>query len=148
MCHAYRDRDELRDWYERTFGMRQIWRTPDGAHADFADLVLEIPGQPLVGEVIMPVGEASFIRRFLDARGPALHHVAFRVGDWERAMAACAMHEVRTIEFNEGTTDGARWCDAFIHPRDTGGVLTQLFWEEQPGVWIRSDKVRPPGFEG
>ena len=25
---------------------------------------------------------------------------------------------------------------SFIHPRFTGGVLVQFFWEERPGVWI------------
>jgi methylmalonyl-CoA/ethylmalonyl-CoA epimerase len=28
-----------------------------------------------------------------------------------------------------------------VHPKQTGGVLVQLFWEERPGVWVRSDKI-------
>jgi len=40
--------------------------------------------------------------------------------------------------------DGAAWKHTFIHPKHAGGVLVQLFWEERPGVWVRSDKIPPP----
>lgn len=141
ISHAYRDRDELARWYKRVLGMREIYRTPDGKHPDLADLVMELPGGQMCWEVIQPVGEGSFMQRFLDTRGPAPHHVAFEVGDWERAMAACEHHDIPTFDEHDEVTDGIRWRDAFIHPRHTGGVLVQLFWEEQPGVWVRSDKI-------
>jgi catechol 2,3-dioxygenase-like lactoylglutathione lyase family enzyme len=151
ICHGFRDREELRDWYARVFGLREIWRTPDGEHDDFADLVLEIPGQTpgrgMVWEIIMPIGDDSFIQRFLDGRGPGAHHVALQVADWDAAIAACEHHEAPLIEQNEGETDGGRWRDAFLHPKFTGGVLTQFFWEEKPATWIRSDKIRPPGWQ-
>lgn len=141
VCHAYRDRDELGRWYERVLGMDEIYRTPDGEHSDLADLVLDIPATTLRWEVIQPVGEDSFMQRFLDTRGAAPHHVTFEVADWERAVAACAHHDIPTFDENQGETDGARWRDAFIHPKRTGGMLVQLFWEEQSGVWVRSDKI-------
>ena len=141
ICHAYRDRDELARWYERVLGMKEVWRTPDGEHDDLADLVMDVPGGQMRWEVIQPVGEESFIERFLETRGPAAHHVTFEVADWDRAMAACEEHNVPTFDENQGRTDGANWRDAFIHPKHTGGMLVQLFWEEQPGVWVRSDKI-------
>lgn len=141
LCHAYPDRDELARWYERALGMREVWRTPDGEHPDLADCVLDVPGGQLAWEVIQPVGEASFIRRFLEMRGPSPHHVTFQVADWDAAVAAAASHGTPVFDENEGETAGARWRDAFIHPKHTGGVLVQLFWEERPGVWVRSDKV-------
>lgn len=141
LCHAYRDRDELARWYERVLGMREVWRTPDGEHEDLADCVLEVPGGQLAWEIIQPVGDESFIRRFLDTRGPAPHHVTFQVADWDAAAAACEHHGIPTFDENHGETDGAHWRDAFIHPKHTGGMLVQLFWEERPGVWVRSDKV-------
>lgn len=141
ICQAYRDRDELARWYEGNLGYREQWRTPDGEHEDLADLVMDVPGGQLSWEIIQPVGEGSFIERFVETRGPSAHHVTFEVADWEAAMAACAHHEVPTFDPNEGVTDGAQWYDAFIHPKFTGGMLVQLFWEEKPGVWVRSDKV-------
>ena len=143
VCQAYPDRDELARWYERLAGFVQVWRTPEDEHPDMADLVLNIPGSTICWEVIMPRGEDSFIERFWDRNGAAAHHVTFEVADWDRALAACAHHEVPTFGENEGSTDGAAWRDTFIHPKHTGGVLVQLFWEERPGVWVRSDKIPP-----
>lgn len=141
VCHAYRDRDELARYYERLLGMREVYRTPDGEHEDLADLVMDVPGTDLKWEVIQPVGEDSFIEKFLSTRGPSPHHVTFEVADWDRAVAACEGHEVPMFDENQGETDGAKWRDAFIHPKHTGGMLVQVFWEEQPGVWVRSDKI-------
>lgn len=141
LCHAYRDRDELARYYERVLGMKEVYRTPDGEHDDLADLVMDVPATDLKWEVIQPVGNESFIEKFLDTRGPSPHHVTFEVSDWDRAVAACEEHEVPMFDENQGETDGAKWRDAFIHPKLTGGMLVQLFWEEQPGVWVRSDKI-------
>lgn len=145
ICHAYPDRDTLAEKFEKQFGMRQIWRTPDGEHEDFADLVMETPTE-LLWEVIMPQGEESFIQRFLDKRGASIHHIAFEVGDWDKAIAACEHHGVPVIDESTGETDGGAWRDIFIHPKHTGGILVQFFWEEKPATWIRSDKIRPAGF--
>lgn len=143
ICQGYLSRDELARWYEGLLGYKEIWRTPDGEHEDLADLVMETPGKQMFWEIIQPEGEGSFIERFVNTRGPAAHHVTFEVRDWAKAMAACEHFEVPTFDDNSGETDGARWMDTFVHPKHTGGMLVQLFWEEKPGVWVRSDKVRP-----
>jgi methylmalonyl-CoA/ethylmalonyl-CoA epimerase len=143
VCQAFPDRDELARWYERLAGFVQVWRTPEDEHPDMADLVLNIPGSTICWEVIMPRGEDSFIERFWNKNGAAAHHVTFEVADWDRALDACRHHDVPTFGENEGSTDGAAWRDTFIHPKHTGGVLVQLFWEERPGVWVRSDKIPP-----
>ena len=148
VCVAYPDRDDLSKHYERMLGMKQVWRTPDGAWPDFGDCVLEIPGAPINWEIIQPVGDDSFIQTFLDRRGPAVHHVAFEVSDFDAAKRACEYYELPTFDEHDDSTDGARWRDAFIHPKFTGGLLTQIFWKERPGVWERSDKVRPEGYAG
>ncbi|MCH7961183.1 MAG: VOC family protein, partial [Planctomycetes bacterium] len=87
-------------------------------------------------ELIEPQGEDSFVARFIEARGPSIHHVTFEVGDWKRAIAACAHHGVPIFGAREGETDGGTWREAFIHPRHTGGFLAQFFWQERPGLWI------------
>ena len=148
VCTAYPDRDDLSKHYARMLGTKQVWRTPDGAWPDFGDCILEIPGQKMHWEIIQPVGDDSFITSFLDRRGPSVHHVAFEVADFDAAKRACEFYEVPTFDEHDDSTDGARWRDLFIHPKFTGGLLTQLFWEEQPGVWERSDKVRPAGYGG
>jgi len=146
ICTAYLDRDVLAGRYSEIFGMRQIWRTPPGSAPDFADCVLEIPGGQMFWEVIQPVGDDSFIQGFIDRRGAAVHHLAFEVADFDAAKQACEYYEVPTFDEHDDATDGIRWRDLFIHPRYTGGLLTQIFWEEAPHTWVRSDKVRPEGF--
>ncbi|MFQ5564066.1 MAG: VOC family protein [Parvularculaceae bacterium] len=144
--HAYPDRNELAAWLETAAGMREVYRTPEGEHPDIATLVLTIPGAHMRWEIIQPVDSQSFVQRFLDKRGPLAHHVTFEIRDWERAMVACDRHGIPTFGENRGVTSGARWRDTFIHPRHTGGFLAQLFWEERPGAWSRSDKTpRPRG---
>lgn len=141
ICQAFWNRDELARWYEEVAGYREQWRTPDGEHEDLADLVMDVPGGQLSWEIIQPAGTGSFIERFVETRGASAHHVTFEVSDWAAAIAACEHHGIPTFDPNEGITDGARWNDTFIHPKHTGGMLVQLFWEEKPGVWVRSDKI-------
>lgn len=145
ICQAFADRDELARWYGDLAGFVQVWRTPDDEHPDMADLVLNIPGSSICWEVITSRGEDSFIDKFLERNGAAAHHVTFEVADWDAALRACEHHEVPTFDDEEGVTDGAAWKHTFIHPKHTGGVLVQLFWEERPGVWVRSDKIPPQG---
>lgn len=141
ICQAYPDRDVLARWLENAFGMREIWRTPEGEHEDMATMALSVPGTSMQWELIAPAGEESFIESYVKKRGAGCHHVTFEVRDWKQAMDACEHHGIEHFGLSEGETDGARWCDNFIHPKLTGGVLVQLFWEERPGVWVRSDKI-------
>lgn len=136
LSHAHPDREQLGTWYERVFGMRTFHQSPGVEQADFLTRVLETPTGQMRWEILQPARPDSFVQRFLDARGPAMHHVTFEVGDWERAVLACEHHGVPTFGDRAGVTDGARWREAFIHPRYTGGFLAQIFWEERPGVWI------------
>lgn len=142
--HAHPDRNALAAWCEQAVGMREVYRTRDGKHPDMATAVLTIPGTQMRWELIAPVGRDSFVQKFIDKRGAGVAHVTFEVRDYDQAMAAAEHHGVPTINLHEGETDGAKWRDWFIHPKHTGGFLTQLFWEERPGVWSRSDKVAAP----
>lgn len=143
ICQAFLDRDELADWYADLAGFVQVWRTPDDEHPDMADLVLNVPGSSICWEVIMPRGEDSFIEKFYSRNGAAAHHVTFQVSDWDAFQDASRFHSLPTFDDEEGLTDGAHWKHTFIHPKQTGGVLVQVFWEERPGVWVRSDKIPP-----
>jgi len=75
-------------------------------------------------ELCAPAGNES-LRRFLDARGPGLHHVCFEVDDLTAALASLKAAGVRLID--EAPRLGARghWV-AFLHPAATGGVLFEL----------------------
>jgi methylmalonyl-CoA/ethylmalonyl-CoA epimerase len=136
LSHAHAAADELAAWYQRVLGMETFHRSEGGEYADFSTRVLETSTRQMRWELIQPAGKDSFIGRFIEARGPSIHHVTFEVGDWDRAVAACEQHGVPTFGDRAGETDGVEWREAFIHPRYTGGFLAQFFWQASPGVWI------------
>ena len=76
-------------------------------------------------ELLAPLSADSTVGRFLAARGPGLHHVAYRVDDIDAALAELTRREVELIDARPriGVRDSRI---AFIHPRATGGVLTEI----------------------
>ena len=65
------------------------------------------------------------VGRFLATRGPGLHHVAYRVADIDAALAA--LEQARRRADRRAAARGVRDSRiAFIHPRATGGVLTEI----------------------
>jgi methylmalonyl-CoA/ethylmalonyl-CoA epimerase len=75
-------------------------------------------------ELCAPAGNAG-LERFLETRGPGLHHVCFEVDDLPAALAALKAAGVRLVD--ETPRVGARGHDvAFLHPAATGGVLFEL----------------------
>jgi methylmalonyl-CoA/ethylmalonyl-CoA epimerase len=78
-------------------------------------------------ELIAPAGQAAnaSLERFLDRRGPGLHHVCFEVDDLPGALAELKAAGVRLID--DVPRPGARGhLVAFLHPASTGGVLFEL----------------------
>lgn len=136
LSHAHANRDELAHWYQRVFGMKTFHRSVEDPERQFVTDVMETPTGQMRWEVLQPFGYDSFVASFLDRRGPAIHHVTFEVADWDAAVAACASYGIRPFGERDGVTDGARWIEGFIHPRQTGGMLVQFFWQERPGIWV------------
>jgi methylmalonyl-CoA/ethylmalonyl-CoA epimerase len=95
----------------------------------------EVPEQK-VRVAMLPIGESrielleatsgdSPISRFLEKRGPGIHHVAVRVDDIQAALADLKQKGARLID--EAPRTGAGGClVAFVHPSSTGGVLLEL----------------------
>ena len=126
--HAHHSRQELGDWYERLFGWQTIHRsTADPDELSFSTRVLETTGAQLRIEVMQPTREDSFLQRFLDRRGPAVHHISFEVRDVPRAISACNRNGVGTFSHRSGESQGARWTEAFLSPEHTGGMLVHIF---------------------
>jgi methylmalonyl-CoA/ethylmalonyl-CoA epimerase len=70
------------------------------------------------------------VRRFLDSRGPGLHHVAFQVDAIARALEDLGARGVPLID-REARAGGMGTRIGFLHPRAFGGVLVELV-EEPP----------------
>ena len=96
----------------------------------FTGGLLNMPGQQGQIEVLAPLGEDSFLHGFLAKHGAGVHHVTIEVRDIEAAVAY--LREEMGIEPLRGIWSDGQWRQTFIHPRDSGGVLYQLF-EWLPG---------------
>ncbi|MDB4994584.1 MAG: Methylmalonyl-CoA epimerase [Myxococcaceae bacterium] len=75
-------------------------------------------------ELISPRGNDGLVR-FLEKRGPGIHHIAIEVEGIEAALAFLKSLGVPLID--EAPRKGARGHKvAFVHPKATGGVLIEL----------------------
>ncbi len=76
-------------------------------------------------ELLEATAADSPIAVFLEKRGEGLHHVAYAVDNLKASLASLEEHGVRLID--HGPRPGAHQTRiAFLHPKSTGGVLTEL----------------------
>ena len=109
-----------------------FWRDALGLEVEHTETVEEqgvrvamLPaGEPRV-ELLEPTGPDTPVGRFLEKRGPGLHHIAVRVADIRAALARLKAEGVRLID--EEPRVGAGGClIAFVHPAASDGVLLEL----------------------
>jgi methylmalonyl-CoA epimerase len=119
---AVADLDAAIALHEQTYGMPVAHRETvidqgvEAALLDVGDGHVELMA-PLSGDT--PVG------RFLERRGPGLHHVAYAVDDVDAALRALRARGLQLID--ETPRTGIRGTRvAFVHPAATGGVLTEI----------------------
>lgn len=76
-------------------------------------------------ELLCPTGEDSPVAKFLERNGEGIHHVAYEVQDLAGELRRLSSHGVDLIDKNP--REGAHGQHiAFVHPRATFGVLTEL----------------------
>jgi len=77
-------------------------------------------------ELVQPTTPDSGIAKFLEARGPGMHHVCLQVDDIDAMLARLREKNVRLIHEQAVTGDDGRKY-AFIHPKAAHGVLVELY---------------------
>jgi len=119
---AVEDLDESIAVYRDRLGMREQHRETVEEFGVEAAL-LEI-GDAHV-ELLTPIQADSAVARFLEKNGPGMHHVAYRTADIDAALERMSKAGVRMID--EQARTGIRDSRvAFVHPKSTGGVLTEI----------------------
>ncbi len=84
-------------------------------------------------ELLEPLSQESGVARFMERRGPGMHHICFEVDDIENMLDRMKTAGIPLI--NEDPTIGTGGKKiAFVHPKGTGGVLVELYelTEEEP----------------
>ena len=119
---AVDDLDAAISLYEETYEMQLAHR--ETVESQGVEAVLLDIGEGHV-ELLRPLGPDTAVGKFLDKRGPGLHHVAYAVGDIDAALASLSEAGVELIDSEARVgIRGSRV--AFLHPRSTGNVLTEL----------------------
>ena len=119
---AVEDLDESIALYRDRLGMREQHRETVEEFGVEAAL-LEI-GDAHV-ELLTPIQSDSAVARFLEKNGPGMHHVAYRTADIDAELERMAKAGARMID--EQARTGIRDSRvAFVHPKSTGGVLTEI----------------------
>jgi len=124
---ACRNLESTVAFYEATFGLSVVSRetsTEQGVKEAML-VVADAPAGRSYVQLLEPLGPDTPVGRFLDRRGEGLHHIGYGVADIKAAMAAISATGVRLLDSRprHGSMGAAI---AFLHPRDVGGVLTEL----------------------
>jgi methylmalonyl-CoA/ethylmalonyl-CoA epimerase len=119
---AVEDIDAAMELYARDFGMREQHR--ETVEEQGVEAVLLEVGEGHV-ELIRPLGPETGVAKFIAKNGPGLHHVAYATEDIDSTLGAVREAGLKLID--EEPRIGIRNSRvAFLHPRSTGGVLTEL----------------------
>ena len=124
---AVRDLDEALAFYRDVLGL-DVEPAEDvpsqGVRAHF------VPAGAAALELLEATAPDSPIARFLQRRGPGLHHITLRVDDIDAAIARLKAKGARMIdESPRPGASGARV--AFVHPASAHGVLVELRQQER-----------------
>jgi methylmalonyl-CoA epimerase len=108
--------------YEGSMGMPVAHR--ETVESQGVEAVLLDVGEGHV-ELLRPLGPETAVGKYLAKRGPGLHHVAYAVADIDDVLNKLKEAGIELIdeEPRQGIRDSRV---AFLHPRSTGGVLTEI----------------------
>jgi methylmalonyl-CoA/ethylmalonyl-CoA epimerase len=119
---AVPDLDSAVRLYAQQFDMREQHR--ETVEEQGVEAVLLEVGEGHV-ELICPLSDDTGVGKFLARNGPGLHHVAYACEDIEKALEAVRDAGLQLIDKQprRGIRDSKV---AFLHPKSTGGVLTEI----------------------
>lgn len=122
---AVRDLGESLRFYTEALGLKPGMReTVDEERVSVAMLPAG-PGDNAVRiELLEATDSASPLAKFLEKRGPGLHHVALRVDDLAAAVERLKSEGARLL--NEPRQGAGGHLYVFVHPSSAGGVLLEL----------------------
>lgn len=119
---AVEDLDEALETYRRLFDAEV--EVADRMEEQGVDAVYLRVGDGRV-ELVSPLGPDTPVGRFLEKRGPGMHHVAFEVEDVQDAVAELEQRGATVIE--PGARPGLAGKQvAFVHPDSLHGVLAEV----------------------
>jgi methylmalonyl-CoA/ethylmalonyl-CoA epimerase len=117
---AVTDLDAALAFYRDVLGL-----TPHPTEQADGAAIASLPFGESEVELLAPLAADGPIAKFLERRGPGIHHVCYRVPDLDAALQACRTAGYRLIDEVPRTGAGGRRI-AFVHPKATAGILLEL----------------------
>jgi methylmalonyl-CoA/ethylmalonyl-CoA epimerase len=129
-CH---DLAKAIEFYESAFGLAVVSRevNADQGITEAMLRVADAPAGTQYVQLLEPLSPQTPVGRFLARRGEGVHHVGYGVTDIAAALASIGAAGVRLIDARprHGSMGASI---AFLHPKDVGGVLTELVQSAGP----------------
>lgn len=121
--------DDAINFYEKIFGLK-CYRIEEVPEQKVRTAFFKV-GQTKI-ELLEPTDPESPVGKFIEKRGEGIHHLAFAVTGLEEKLKFAESNGVKLIDTKPRT--GAEGLQiAFLHPRSTFGVLTELCEEVDNG---------------
>lgn len=117
---AVTDLDAALAFYRDVLGL-----TPHPTEEADGAAIVSLPFGESEVELLAPIRTDSPIARFLERRGPGIHHICYRVPDLDAALASCRAAGYRLVDDVPRTGAAGRRI-AFVHPKATAGILLEL----------------------
>ena len=106
----------------------------DSPNDDMRTVQLKVGGLKI--ELMQPIGEDSYLQRFIDRHGQGFHHMTIFVED---ILEAIATLEAKGYEVVDTDTSSPLWEETYVRPRSGFGTLIQI---------VQTDRRWDEPFEG
>jgi len=122
---AVADLESAVELYRQAFGVAPAHR--ERVESQGVEEVLFAVGTSYI-QLLGALGPDTPVGRFLERRGPGMHHIGYRVQDIVQVLSSLKAEGIALID--ETPKPGSRNTTiAFVHPRSMGGVLVELVQE-------------------
>lgn len=119
---AVKSIEESLRYYENVLGLK-CYAIEDVKDQKVKTAFLKIGETKL--ELLEATSNDSPIAKFIEKRGEGIHHIAFDTDDIKQSLNEIKTKGIRLID--ETPRKGAEGLEiAFLHPKSTGGVLTEI----------------------
>jgi methylmalonyl-CoA epimerase len=134
---AIRNLDEALTFYRDALGLHV--ETPEDVASQHVRAHFIPAGQTAL-ELLEPTSGESVVAKYVEKRGPGLHHITLRVDDIRAALAQLKARGARLVD--EDPRPGAEGSlVAFVHPSSTHGVLVELKQAAAPAVRLEVQTI-------
>lgn len=119
---AVKSIDEAKKYYEEVLGL-ECYAVEEVADQKVKTAFFMV-GQTKI-ELLEATSEESPVAKFIDKKGEGIHHIAYAMPDVDKALKEAEEKNIRLID--KVSRKGAEGLSiGFLHPKSTGGVLTEF----------------------